>query len=649
MAASENRSALVDWRWGLGNGELQEGEVLRVSDLKVAFDVNGSPVEVVKGISFRVCSGAVTAVVGESGSGKSVTAQAIMRILPRNGGITGGSIEFRPASGQIVDVVKHTANGPSMRALRGSAVSMIFQEPMSSLSPVHSVGNQVEESLRIHERGAGMTRAQLREATEETLGLVGFPDPHRAYDMYPFEMSGGLRQRAMIAMALICRPALLIADEPTTALDVTVQAQIIKLLKELQDKLGMAVLLITHDLGVVANMADEVVVVYDGRVVEAGPVEAIFRDPQHDYLKALLNAAPHFDMAPDHRLAALRGGKRTVVEMTKGVAKRSQPDDRPLLTVSGLSKIYHLRRASIFGGEAKVIRAVDNVHFTIRRGECLGLVGESGSGKTTVSKILTRAITPNSGSIIFDDGTEQIDVLALNERELKAFRPRLQMVFQDPVSSLSPRMTIGDILREPMQIHGQGSRAEQIGRAKDLLSSVELGANALNRYPHSFSGGQRQRVGIARALAMNPDLLILDEPVSALDVSVQAQVLNLLKDLQTEMGLTYLFIAHNLAVVKYMAERVAVMAAGRIVEIGPCQSIFDAPAHPYTRALLKAVPFADIDRPLVLDELVLKGSSDPNNWPEAFRGDMSDLAAIELGDGHQVLARQTADVREFHA
>ena len=626
---------------------MEEGEVLRVNDLRVAFDVNGSPVEVVKGVSFRVCSGAVTAVVGESGSGKSVTAQSIMRILPKNGTITGGSIEFRPRSGEVVDMASFAPNGPEVRSLRGSAVSMIFQEPMSSLSPVHSVGDQVEESLRIHTLGKGMSRAELRAATEETLGLVGFPDPHRAYDMYPFEMSGGLRQRAMIAMALICRPSLLIADEPTTALDVTVQAQILKLLKDLQDKLDMAVLLITHDLGVVANLADEVVVVYDGRVVEAGPVDEIFRDPQHEYLKALLKAAPHFDMAPDQRLVALRGGKRAAVQMAKDV-KREQPADRPLLTVSNLSKIYKLRKASLFGGETREIRAVDDVSFTIRRGECLGLVGESGSGKTTVSKILTRAITADSGTVIFDDGRRQVDVLQLDERELKTFRPHLQMVFQDPVSSLSPRMTVADILREPMQIHNQGSRSEQMARAKDLLSAVELGANALNRYPHSFSGGQRQRIGIARSLAMNPDLLILDEPVSALDVSVQAQVLNLLKDLQKELGLTYLFIAHNLAVVNYMAERVAVMAAGRIVEIGPSRAIFEAPTHPYTRALLKAVPFADLDRPLVLDELVLKGSSDPSNWPDAFRGEMHDLAAIDLGGGHQVLARQTADIREFH-
>ncbi len=626
---------------------MDQGEVLRVNDLRVAFDVNGTQVEVVKGIGFRVCRGAVTAVVGESGSGKSVTAQAIMRILPKSGSITGGSIEFRPKSGETVDMAALEPNGPKVRSLRGSAVSMIFQEPMSSLSPVYTVGNQVEESLRIHAFGKGMSRAELRAMTEETLGLAGFPDPHRAYDMYPFEMSGGLRQRAMIAMALICRPTLLIADEPTTALDVTVQAQILKLLKDLQSKLDMAVLLITHDLGVVANMADEVVVVYDGRVVEAGPVDEIFRNPQHEYLKALLKATPHFDMAPDERLVALRGGNRAAIQLKDRTGKRAQPQERPLLTVSNLSKVYHLKKASLFGGEVRAIRAVDDVSFTIRRGECLGLVGESGSGKTTVSKILTRAITANSGSVVFDDGERQVDVLKLDDKALKAFRPHIQMVFQDPVGSLSPRMTVCDILREPMQIHGQGSRSEQLARAVDLLAAVELGANALNRYPHSFSGGQRQRIGIARALAMNPDLLILDEPVSALDVSVQAQVLNLLKDLQKELGLTYLFIAHNLAVVNYMAERVAVMASGRIVEIGPSRAIFEAPTHPYTRALLKAVPFADLNRPLELDDLVLKGSADPCNWPEAFRGDASDLAAIDLGGGHQVLARQTVDAAEF--
>ncbi len=633
---------------GPGGIELRDGEVLRIRDLRVAFDVNGAPVEVVNGIDLRVCSGAVTALVGESGSGKTVTGQAIMGILARNGTITGGSIEFLPRGGEPVDVVKLSPSGPQMRSLRGSAMSMIFQEPMSSLSPVHTIGNQVEENLHIHARGRGMSRAELREATEETLELVGFPDPGHAYDLYPFELSGGLRQRAMIAMALICRPALLIADEPTTALDVTVQAQILKLLKDLQAKLGMAILLITHDLGVVANMADEVVVIYHGEVMEAGPVEAIFKNPGHAYLRALLDAAPHFDMAPDKRLTSLRDAKRPAA-MTSLQAKPTQPAERPLLTVTQLRKTYYARGAGLFGAHAREIRAVDHVGFTIQRGECFGLVGESGCGKTTVSKILTRAITPDSGSIVFDDGDKEIDVLGLSERALKAFRPHLQMVFQDPVSSLSPRFTVSDILREPMRIHGKGGRSEQIAHAKDLLAAVGLGENVLNRYPHSFSGGQRQRIGIARALAMGPDLLILDEPVSSLDVSAQAQVLNLLKDLQADLGLTYLFIAHDLAVVKYMAERVAVMAAGRIVETGPSRAIFEAPAHPYTRALLKAVPFADLDRPLVLDDLVLKGSSDPGNWPGAFRGDTGDLESIDLGGGHCVLARPSVDHKELHA
>jgi peptide/nickel transport system ATP-binding protein len=627
---------------------LRQDEVLRVSDLRLDFEVNGAPVKILKGIDFRVRAGGVTAIVGESGSGKSVTAQAIMRILPRNAMNIAGSIQFRTGDGEPLDITHMPPEGPQMRALRGSKISMIFQEPMSSLSPVHTIGNQVEENLSIHAHGAQLSRAELREATEETLDLVGFKDPQRAYELYPFELSGGLRQRAMIAMALICRPALLIADEPTTALDVTVQAQILKLLKELQSKIGMAILLITHDLGVVANMADEVIVFYNGEVMEAGPLEAIFTDPQHPYLRALLKAAPHFEMSPDERLTALRDAQRPT-SMIRLRPKPTNQKDGPLLIATGLGKTFHARGSGLFGVGAGQIRAVDDVSFSIDRGECLGLVGESGCGKTTVSKILTRAITADAGSVIFDEDDRRVDVLALNSRELKAFRPHLQMVFQDPVSSLSPRMTIADILQEPMRIHGIKGDRTPMERAKDLLAAVGLGENALNRYPHSFSGGQRQRIGIARALAMDPDLIILDEPVSALDVSAQAQVLNLLKDLQAEMGLTYLFIAHNLAVVNYMARRVAVMAAGRIVETGPCEAIFRSPAHPYTRALLKAVPFADLDRPLVLDELVLKGSSNMENWPAAFRGNGNDLETVDLGDGHRVLARRDVDFKELAA
>jgi peptide/nickel transport system ATP-binding protein len=631
--------------WG---NALRQDEVLSVSDLRVDFDVNGAPVKVLKGIDFRVRAGRVTAIVGESGSGKSVTAQTIMGILPRNATVIGGSIEFRQTDGEMRDIARLPPDGSQIRSLRGCTISMIFQEPMSSLSPVHTIGNQVQESLAIHPHGAKLSRAELRAATEDILDLVGFADARRAYDLYPFELSGGLRQRAMIAMALICRPVLLIADEPTTALDVTVQAQILKLLKDLQAKLGMAILLITHDLGVVANMADEVFVFYNGEVVEAGPLEAIFKHPEHPYLRALLKAAPHFDMAPNERLTALRDAKRPA-SMISVRPKPGPQNDGPLLTVTGLTKTFFARGTGLFGAGAGQIRAVDDVGFVIQRGECLGLVGESGCGKTTVSKILTRAVTPDAGSVLFDDGEHAVDILGLGERDLKAFRPHMQMVFQDPVSSLSPRMTIVEILQEPMRIHGFKGDGSPLERIKDLLAAVGLGENALNRYPHSFSGGQRQRIGIARALAMDPNLIILDEPVSALDVSAQAQVLNLLKDLQAEMSLTYLFIAHNLAVVKYMAERVAVMAGGRIVETGPCEAIFREPAHPYTRALLKAVPYADLDRPLVLDELVLKGSSNPENWPSGFRGNREALETIDLGDGHCVLARGNIDFKELAA
>ncbi len=631
----------------LGGLTLKQEEVLRVSNLHVDFEVNGAPVEILKGIDFRVRAGGVTAIVGESGSGKSVTSQAIMRILPRNTMKVSGSIAFQGGDGETIEINDLPPDSARMRSLRGSKISMIFQEPMSSLSPVHTVGNQVQENLSIHAHGANLSQAELRATTEETLELVGFKDPHRAYDLYPFELSGGLRQRAMIAMALICRPTLLIADEPTTALDVTVQAQILKLLKDLQAKIGMAILLITHDLGVVANMAEEVIVFYNGEVMEAGSVEAIFNDPQHPYLKALLKAAPHFEMDSSERLTALREAKRPV--STISLREKPTQQAEPVLSVRHLKKTFYARGAGLFGAGAGQIRAVDDVAFTINRGECLGLVGESGCGKTTVSKILTRAVTPDEGQVIFNDGKSEIDVLGLGSRDLKTFRPHLQMVFQDPVSSLSPRLTIAEILQEPMRIHGLRGQQSPMERAKDLLASVGLGENALNRYPHSFSGGQRQRIGIARALAMDPDLIILDEPVSALDVSAQAQVLNLLKDLQAEMGLTYLFIAHNLAVVKYMAERVAVMAAGRIVETGSGEAIFRSPAHPYTRALLKAVPFADLDRPLILDELVLKGSSNPDNWPPAFRGDAKELETIDLGDGHCVLARRDVDFRELAA
>ncbi len=630
------------------NGTIRN--LLEIENLRIGFRMLGHTNEVVKGISLRVPPGKTVALVGESGSGKSVISQSIMGLLPRNGDILGGRITFRdPLSpDRAAEIASFDRHGPEMRELRGGRIGMIFQEPMSSLSPVHRIGDQIGEALQLHKPVA---RNEVRGAVVEMLGKVGFRDPDRAFDQYSFELSGGLRQRAMLAMALICRPALLIADEPTTALDVTVQAQVLKLMKELQKDLGMAILMITHDLGVVANMADEVVVIYQGEIMEAGGADDIFRRPRHPYLKALLKALPHFDMKDGERLVPLR-------EIKAGPLAPAAPRDAPvkpaaavpLLEVANLSKTYLLRFGNWFSGKgARELKAVDDVSFAIMPGECLGLVGESGCGKTTVSKVIMRAVTASGGSVTYRRDGEEIDVLALEGEALRRFRPRMQMVFQDPASSLSPRMTVRDILREPLDIHDVGSGADRDRRVTELMHAVGLDPRFMSRYPHSFSGGQRQRIGIARALALSPDLLVCDEPVSALDVSVQAQVLNLLKDLAAELGLTYLFISHNLAVVNYMADRIAVMANGRIVEIAPRHLLFTRPAHAYTKALLKAVPYADLDRPLDFNVLSLKGASDMTQWPKAFQhhGSPGDLKPIDLGDGHFVLAHREVDAREL--
>ncbi len=602
-------------------------------------------------MSFRIPVGKTVALVGESGSGKTVISQAVMGILPKTGKVYGGRILFNDpakAGGGAVDIAALSRDGPAMRALRGARIGMIFQEPMSSLSPVHTVGNQILESLQLHRR---MPSREARGEVERMLGLVGFRRPERAFGMYPFELSGGLRQRAMLAMALICRPALLIADEPTTALDVTIQAQVLNLMRELQRELGMAILLITHDLGVVANMADEVVVIYHGEITEAGTAADIFRRPSHPYLKALMKALPHFDMARGERLTSLRD---TGADLTPLLPLRRPAPARsgvPLLSVRNIRKTYPVKSGGLIGGRAEKVVAVDDVSFDVKRGECLGLVGESGCGKTSLSKLIMRAIRPDRGSITFDDGTGPVDVLALKGDALRAFRPRLQMIFQDPVSSLSPRMTVLNIIKEPLEIHRRGTPEEQVRRVGDLMTAVGLDRRFLNRYPHSFSGGQRQRISIARALALNPDLVICDEPVSALDVSVQAQVLNLLKDLKKELGLTYLFISHNLAVIDYVADRIAVLAHGRIVELAPRHILFKRPAHSYTKALLKAVPYPDLDRPLDLRLIAGGAASDPAQWAPQFRdeGVPESLVPLDLGDGHFVLARPSANLRELVA
>ncbi|MBO9126851.1 MULTISPECIES: ABC transporter ATP-binding protein [unclassified Rhizobium] len=626
-------------------------DLLRIENLDISFSVFGDKLRVVKNANLRILPGKVTALVGESGSGKSVISQSIMGILPNPAQASGSILFTDPLDGKATDILKYSRDSEEMRDLRGRRMATIFQEPMTSLSPLHTVGNQISESLLIH---TDATKKEARQKTEEMLGLVGFANPKRTFDMYPFELSGGMRQRAMIAMALICNPALLIADEPTTALDVTIQAQILELLRDLQHKLGMAMLLITHDLGVVANMADEVVVIYHGEIMEAGPVESIFRNPQHPYLKGLMAAVPHFDMKEGERLKALRDVPVNLESLLgKKKAKMALEGPEVLLSVNNLTKAFKTRNRGLFGMRDDAgVRAVDDVSFDIRRGECLGLVGESGCGKTTVSKILMRAMAPDSGSVIFNDDKDVVDVLSVTGDDLQELRTNIQMVFQDPVSSLSPRMTVRNILSEPLEIHDRGDSAERNRKVEALMGAIGLDKRYLNRYPHSFSGGQRQRIGIARALALGPKLIILDEPVSALDVSVQAQILNLLKDLQKELGLTYLFISHNLAVVDYMADRIAVMCKGRIVEIAPREIILRDPVHPYTKSLLAAVPFPDLDRPLDFEALRRNGAADKQNWGVTFTAehdDASELDYADLGNGHFVRARKGADVKELRA
>ncbi len=620
--------------------------LLDVRDLSIDFRLHAQGrIRAVRGISFRVRAGSTVALVGESGSGKSVISQAIMGVLPGSAEL-GGQILFNdPQAGnqggaeRPLDIAALDPNGSPMRAIRGARISMIFQEPMTSLSPLHTVGDQISEAVLLHQDA---DRGRALDLTREMLARVGFPDPNKAVDTYPFELSGGLRQRAMIAMALVCRPALLIADEPTTALDVTIQAQILQLLQDLQSELHMAVLLITHDLGVVANMAEEVVVIYHGELMESGTVDDLFRDPRHPYLRALMRAVPRVGMPPGERLVPLRevarmdGGHLD----TRADAVPAAENGQVILEVRGLSKRFAIRGSGLFGaGGGPGVQVLDDVSFDIRRGECLGLVGESGCGKTTVSKILMRVLDPDAGSIRYDDGQGLQSLLALSDKQLVAMRRKIQYIFQDPVSSLNPRMTVFDIISEPLIIHGQSDREARASIVKELMQHVGLDPRFLSRYPHSFSGGQRQRIGIARALALNPELIICDEPVSALDVSVQAQVLNLLKDLQEGLGLTYLFISHNLAVVDYMADRIAVMCAGYLVEIAPREVLFRDPVHPYTKALLSAVPRPDPTRKLDLSALMEGKVSDPSAWPPPFgvnHDERPDL--LNLGSGHYVRA-----------
>ena len=612
-------------------------DLIQVRDLSIEFDNRGTRLPALNQLSFRIRAGSTVALVGESGSGKSVTAQAIMGILPKTAHITSGEILFAApgAADAPIDITRLEPDGPAIRGIRGRHISMIFQEPMVSLSPLHTVGDQVSEALFLHHK---ISHEEGMARTQEMLRLVGFPNPARALRNYPFELSGGLRQRAMIAMALVCRPSLLIADEPTTALDVTIQAQILALLKDLQAELGMAVLIITHDLGVVANLAEEVVVLYEGRVMERGAIGDLYGRPSHPYLRALLRAVPHFDMKAGERLVPVRTIDHHAGELVQKI--EPWPADAPSmhLEVRHVTKTFEQRATGVFSQRrGPAFRAVDDVSLSIPRGECFGLVGESGCGKTTLSKVIMRALEPDGGEIIYNDRGKMLDVVHADEKELMRFRRRVQYIFQDPFGSLSPRMTVFDILREPLVIHDIGDADYRADMAKELMRLVGLDPRFLSRYPHSFSGGQRQRIGIARALALKPDLVLCDEPVSALDVSIQAQILNLLKDLQAELGLTYLFISHNLAVVDYIADEIAVMCSGRIVEIAPREVLFRNPLHPYTLGLLAAVPYPDLTRRLDLAAVLDGAARSPTEWREPFRWTPESAGElVDVGDGHRV-------------
>ncbi|WP_417667273.1 dipeptide ABC transporter ATP-binding protein [Roseibium sp.] len=613
-------------------------DVLTIDGLTVDFKTAEGTVRAVDNVSFTVPQNKTVALVGESGSGKTVISQTVMGLLPSSAQITSGSVLLSDPSGAEppADITKLDRKGAQMRHLRGNRVAIIFQEPMTSLSPLHTIGDQISEAALLH-RNVGLSEA--RELTKEMLRLVHFPDPAQALDAFPFELSGGLRQRAMIAMAMICRPALLIADEPTTALDVTIQAEILKLIKEVQAELQMSVLMITHDFGVVANMADEVVVIYHGRIMEKGSARQLFTNPQHDYLKALLNAVPSFNMDKDERLKPIRPIEVNAQDLKKSRIDCRVEPGKPLVEVRNATKRFALRKAGLFASKPLELTALDCINLTIKRGECLGLVGESGSGKTTAAKAILRAINLNEGSVFYDRGEGLEDVAKLKGAELMDYRRRVQLIFQDPFSSLNPRMTVNDILTEPLQIHGIGTPEEQAERARSLMNLVGLDARFLRRYPHSFSGGQRQRIGIARALALNPEFILCDEPTSALDVSVQAQILNLLQDLKRDLNLTYLFVSHNLAVVDYIADRIAVMCRGRVVEVGETEQIVSNPLHPYTKALLSAVPEPDLETPLDFTALDEHRASDPGAWPAPFTlrdGDVPKL--VELEKDHFVCA-----------
>jgi peptide/nickel transport system ATP-binding protein len=533
--------------------------LLTVEDLRVSFNTQGGVVRAVEGVSFELAPGEVLAIVGESGSGKSVTAQTILGLTRSANAEIAGSVK-------LGDRELLQADARELRGVRGARIGMVFQDPMASFNPVYRIGDQIAEAIRAHREKTGKREAHQRAI--ELLDSVGIPDAERRVDSYPHEFSGGMRQRAMIAMALAFDPEALIADEPTTALDVTVQAQILALLERLNRERGLATILITHDLGVVAEVADRVLVMNKGVIVERGDLDQIFYSPADPYTRKLLDAVVRIDTAPP---------------------MRPPRQSEPLLEVTDLVKHFPIKRGVVFERQVDQVKAVDGVSLSVRQGETLGLVGESGSGKSTLSRAILQLLAPDSGSVRF----EGQEIAGLSRREMRPLRPQIQMVFQDTSASLNPRKRAGLIVGEPLRLQGELSGAELRGEVLRLLDRVGLSSEHYDRYPHEFSGGQRQRIGIARALALRPKLIIADEPVSALDVSIRAQILELLSELQAEFGLTYIFVAHDIGVVRHVSDRIAVMHRGKIVEEGPADAVCERPRDAYTKTLLAAVPIPD--------------------------------------------------------
>jgi peptide/nickel transport system ATP-binding protein len=533
--------------------------LLTVKDLRVAFATQSGRVQAVDGVSFELMPGEVLAIVGESGSGKSVTAQTILGLTRSPNTRIEGSIKL--GEQELVG-----ASQRELREVRGARVGMVFQDPMTSFNPVYRIGHQIAEAIRAHHDEVG--KPEAREQATELLESVGIPNAAQRVDDYPHQFSGGMRQRAMIAMALALDPEVLIADEPTTALDVTVQAQILALLERLNRERGLATILITHDLGVVAEIADRVLVMHEGVIVERGGLDQIFYSPTDPYTRKLLDAVVRIDSAPP---------------------LRPQRESEALLEVTDLVKHFPVKRGLLVDREIDRVKAVDGVSFSVRQGETLGLVGESGSGKSTLSRTILQLLTPTSGSVRF----EGRELAGLSRRQMRPLRRQMQMVFQDPYASLNPRKRVGQIVGEPLRLQGEVKGAELRRQVQGLLDRVGLSAEHYDRFPHEFSGGQRQRIGIARALALRPKLIIADEPVSALDVSIRAQILDLLSELQSEFGLTYVFVAHDIGVVRHVSDRIAVMHRGKIVEEGPADQVCERPRDAYTKQLLSAVPIPD--------------------------------------------------------